>query len=90
MVSAQDIVLDRFLEPNYHMAPEQWVNSYPQMLVRVVPGLNEMIVHLGYNDQELQAITVVNPGWDAKWRQRDVNLVGNSAFKEALRSKHIL
>ena len=89
LVSPQDIILDRFLEPNYHVPPDQWVDSYLRMLDRVVPGLNQMIVHLGYDDPELQAITVVNPGWDAKWRQRDFDLVGNPVFKEALRSRHI-
>jgi predicted glycoside hydrolase/deacetylase ChbG (UPF0249 family) len=90
LVSPQDIVLDRFLEPNYHVPPDQWVESYLRMLDRVVPGLNEMIVHLGYDDQELRAITVVNHGWDGAWRQRDLDLVGNPVFKEALRSKHIV
>jgi hypothetical protein len=60
------------------------------MLDRIVPGLNEMIVHLGFDDAELQAITVVNRGWDAKWRQRDLDLVGNPVFIEALRSRHII
>jgi hypothetical protein len=90
MVSPQDIILDRFLEPNYHVPPDQWVDSYLRMLDRVVPGLNQMIVHLGYDDEELRAITVINPGWDAAWRQRDFDLVANPAFKEALRSKHII
>lgn len=90
LVSPQDVILDRFLEPNYHVPPDQWVDSYLRMLDRVVPGLNQMIVHLGYDDAELQAITIVNPGWDAKWRQRDLDLVGNPVFKEALRSRHIL
>jgi chitin disaccharide deacetylase len=90
MVSPNDIILDRFLEPDYHVPPDQWMASYLRMLDRVVPGLNEMIVHLGYDDPELQAITVVNPGWDAKWRQRDFDLVGNPAFKEALRNRNII
>ena len=90
LVSPQDIILDRFLEPNYHVPPDQWVDSYLRMLNRVVPGLNQMIVHLGYDDRELQAITVDNVGWGAAWRQRDLDLVGNPVFKEALRSKHII
>lgn len=89
LVSPQDIVLDQFLEPNYHVPPARWAESYFQMLDRVKPGLNEMIVHLGYDDAELRAITVGYSGWNAAWRQRDFNLVRSAAFKEALRSRNI-
>ncbi|MGH9326583.1 MAG: ChbG/HpnK family deacetylase [Terriglobia bacterium] len=89
MLSPNDIVLDQFLEPNYHVPPDQWADSYFRMLDRVQPGLNEMIVHLGYDDAELEAITVNHTGWGAAWRQRDFNLVTSPAFKEALRKRRI-
>lgn len=89
MLSADDIVIDQWLEPNYHVPPEQWTDTYVKMLDRVNPGLNEMIVHVGYDDSELQAITVGRPNWGSAWRQRDFDLVNSAAFQNALRDRKI-
>jgi chitin disaccharide deacetylase len=53
------------------------------------PGLNEMIVHLGYDNAELEAITEDHPDWGAAWRQRDFNAVTSPQFRMLLQENHI-
>ncbi|MGH7713471.1 MAG: polysaccharide deacetylase family protein, partial [Gemmatimonadaceae bacterium] len=48
------------------------------------PGLTEMIVHLGRDDAELQAVTVNHEPYGSAWRQRDFDVVMSAEFKKAL------
>ncbi len=90
MVSPQDIIQDRSLTVPDSTPPVKWLEAYMRMLDQVVPGFNEMVVHLGYDDPELQAVIGDYPGWSAARLQRDFDVLGNPMFKEALRSKHII
>jgi chitin disaccharide deacetylase len=54
------------------------------------PGLSELIVHLGYDDAELEAITVDHPDFGAAWRQRDFDTVMSLEFKRHLEENHII
>lgn len=89
MFSSRDIVLDSLVmfEPN--VPPAQWTSTYVKALDQMKPGLNEMIVHLGYDDAELQAITVDHPDYGAAWRQRDFEAVTSPQFKQALARNNI-
>jgi hypothetical protein len=49
-----------------------------------------MIVHLGHDDAELQAITVNHPDYGAAWRERDFHAVTSPEFKKALEDNHII
>ena len=49
-----------------------------------------MIVHLGHDDSELQAITVDHADFGAAWRQRDYDFVTSPEFKAALQENHIV
>jgi len=90
MLSPKDVKLDRLLVVHEGTKPEQWKQSYLGMLDEVKPGLNEMIFHLGYDDPELEAITAGYTHHEAKWRQRDFDVVRSAEFKEALRRNHLL
>ena len=48
-----------------------------------------MIVHLAYNDEEMQAITSAHPNWGAAWRQRDFDFVTSAAFRRVLQENHV-
>ena len=54
------------------------------------PGLTEMIVHLGRDDAELQAVMVDHVDYGAAWRQRDFDIVNSPEFKQALRDNHVI
>jgi hypothetical protein len=49
-----------------------------------------MIVHLGHDDAELQAVTVDHEPYGAAWRQRDYDIVTSAAFKQALQDNKII
>ena len=49
-----------------------------------------MIVHLGHDDAELQAITVNHPAWGAAWRQRDNDVLRSPEFRQALKDNGVI
>jgi predicted glycoside hydrolase/deacetylase ChbG (UPF0249 family) len=89
-LSPNDIVLDRTITASASLPPAHWMNFYRNALEHMKPGLNEMIVHLGYDNAELEAITVNHPAWGAAWRQRDFNAVTGSQFRKLLQQNHIV
>lgn len=90
MLAPNDVVLDSLtmFEPN--VPPERWTESYIQALKSLSPGLHELIVHLGWDDPELRAITLNHPDYGAAWRARDFKAVTSPEFKQALADSHII
>ena len=69
--------------------PSKWAESYNGFIAQLVPGINEIIVHLAYDDPEMQAVTIGHPDFGAAWRQRDFNYVVSEDFKSALKKNNV-
>ncbi len=90
LLSPNDIVLDSIVMFDARVPAGQWTESYLKALQGLKPGLNELIVHLGYDDAELEAITAEHPDYGAAWRERDFKAVTSPEFKKALEDNHII
>jgi predicted glycoside hydrolase/deacetylase ChbG (UPF0249 family) len=90
MLSPKDVVLDSLVMFNPGVTPNEWTATYVKALGALGPGLHELIVHLGYDDAELQAITQGHPDYGAAWRQRDFNAVTSAEFQQAIKRNHII
>ena len=60
------------------------------MLAPLPPGTYELIVHLAYDNGEIQAATFDHPDWGAEWRQNDIDTVSSPAFQKFLRDQHFI
>jgi hypothetical protein len=69
---------------------DQWKEFYGTAIKNLKPGLSEMIVHLGHDDAELQAVTIDHPDFGSAWRQRDYDVVTSPEFKKILEENHIV
>jgi chitin disaccharide deacetylase len=76
------------LEPQ--MVQDEWIGAYKKAIAGMVPGLNQMIVHLGYDDSEMQEICKGHFDYGSEWRNRDLDLVTGKEFKELLKSNKII
>jgi chitin disaccharide deacetylase len=88
-LSDQDVVLDAVVIANPDLPHEQWKDFYLNAIKALKPGLTEMIVHLGHDDAELQAI-MGQEAFGSAWRQRDYDFVTSLAFKQALQENHVI
>ncbi|MGH9397102.1 MAG: polysaccharide deacetylase family protein [Terriglobia bacterium] len=86
----KDIVLDHLITAAADLSPSHWMGFYRHAIQNMQPGLNLMIVHFGYDNAELEAITENHPNWGAAWRQREFNTVTSPEFKRLLKENHIV
>lgn len=68
---------------------ENWNAFYTNVIKDIQPGLNVLLVHLGDDTPELQQMMIDHPGWGAKWRNLDSEILESSAFKELMKQEKI-
>ena len=83
------IIIDQF-----HMLPEgtdinQIKDYYFDVIENLSPGLSQIIVHLGKDEEELREITVDHPNFDYRWRQLDFDIFNSDEFKNHLKKHDI-
>lgn len=87
--TVHNVVVDQFITAYKAVPADQWHVYYDQALEQLKPGLNEIIFHLAYDNDEMQAVTIDHPDFGAAWRQNDFNYVTSEAFKTLLEKKGI-
>jgi len=89
-LSAQDVLLDTVIFAGPEVPRDQWKAFYLKSIANLKPGLSEIIVHLGRDDSELQAVMVNHEPYGSAWRQRDYDVVTSPEFKKALQDNHVI
>jgi predicted glycoside hydrolase/deacetylase ChbG (UPF0249 family) len=85
-----DVLLDGVIIAGDNVPRDKWKEFYLNAIANLKPGLTEMIVHLGHDDAELQAVTVNHEPYGSAWRQRDYDVVTSPEFKKALQDNHVI
>ena len=68
---------------------EDWFNLYTSKIKSLAPGLNVFLLHLGYDNEELRAVTVDHPEYGSLWRQLDYDVFNSKEFKKVLKDNDI-
>jgi predicted glycoside hydrolase/deacetylase ChbG (UPF0249 family) len=89
-LSEKDIIVDSVVIANPTVHANEWREFYVNAVKNLKPGLTEIIVHLGHDDAELQAVTLEHPDYGSAWRQRDYEIVTSPEFKKALEENHVI
>jgi predicted glycoside hydrolase/deacetylase ChbG (UPF0249 family) len=87
--AATDIIVNGLFQAGPQVSPAALEDYYLSVLRDLQPGLNQLIVHVGFDDPELRAITQDQQAYGAAWRQRDFEIVMSDKFKSALREHDI-
>lgn len=90
VLSDKDIVVDAVEMASPEVQRKDWKNYYVNIVKNLKPGLTELIVHLGHDDSELQAVMLDHPDYGAAWRQRDYDVMTSPEFKKALEENHVI
>jgi hypothetical protein len=83
------VSLDRVAIIHHDAAAEEWTSYYTRVLRSLRPGINELLIHPGYNDVELRTLFDGRLEWGAAWRQRDFDFFTSDAFRSLLLEKDI-
>lgn len=89
MIEQNNVLLDGLFMLNAAPEDGSWSEAYRQMLERIEPGLNQMIVHLAIDNDEMQAISINHPDFGSAWRQNDLDFVTSKEFQEMLKENNI-
>lgn len=87
---ASDVMVDNVVIAGPEIPRDKWKQFYLDAIAALKPGLTEMIVHLGHDDAELQAVTVNHEPYGSAWRQRDYEVMTSAEFKKALRDNGVI
>jgi predicted glycoside hydrolase/deacetylase ChbG (UPF0249 family) len=90
MLTPNDIVPDVVIMASQTGTPEQWRRYYLDAIRNLKPGLTEILLHLGYDDAELRAVTVGWDAWGSKWRQQDYDVLTSAEFRQALKDNGVV
>jgi predicted glycoside hydrolase/deacetylase ChbG (UPF0249 family) len=88
LLKDSDILPDA-IEMATNVKPENWASYYLGLITSLKPGLTELIVHLAYDDAEMQAITEGHPAYGSAWRQRDFDVITSPEFQQALKNNRV-
>ena len=89
LLTPNDIVIDKIAEATPAVTPEKWNDFYAELLKKLEPGVTEISVHIGYDDEEFRAATFNHPNWGAAWRQRDFEFFNSETFRRLLAENRI-
>lgn len=81
------VLISQVLEMHPGTPRAQWLDAYKKMLAPLTPGSYQLVVHLAYNDDEMQGATADHPNWGAEWRQNDFDLVRSAEFQKFLKDQ---
>jgi predicted glycoside hydrolase/deacetylase ChbG (UPF0249 family) len=89
-LTENDVLVDAVVIAGENIPRDQWKEWYLKSIAELKPGLTEMIVHLGHDDAELQAVMVNHEPYGSAWRQRDYDVMNSPEFKKALADNHVI
>ena len=85
--AAKTALVDRVVSIDPGVAASDWLAAYKKMLEPLPPGTYQLIVHLGYDDEEMRGATWDHPNWGSAWRQSDFDLVKSAEFRDFLKAQ---
>ena len=68
----------------------EWHTFYDNLIKQLKPGLTEIIFHLAYDNEEMQAVTIDHPDFGSAWRQNDFDYVTSDELKWQLKENNII
>jgi predicted glycoside hydrolase/deacetylase ChbG (UPF0249 family) len=83
------ITIDNFQMLSAESVNGDWKSMYANFIKAVTPGLNEIVVHLSYDNDEMKGIAQGHEDYGSSWRQKDFDLVMSDSFKKLLRDNQI-
>ena len=89
VLNPDDVYIDRILDINQTVPAQDWTKFYSDAIKKLEPGVTEVVIHLAYDDAEMQGATVNHPAWGAAWRQRDFEFFTSNAFRKLLQENQI-
>jgi hypothetical protein len=84
---ADEMLVQKVISIDPGVPAEKWTAWYEDQLKPLGPGVYQIIVHLAFDDDEMQGIAKDHPDWGAAWRQHDFDMVKSTEFHQFLKDQ---
>jgi len=88
-VTDRDVIVDRVIIASGRDYKAGMENFYIQQLKSLQPGLNVLLLHAAYDNDEMKAVTVDHEDYGAAWRQQDFNFFTSAQCKKLITDEKI-
>ncbi len=89
MVKEEFVLVESFFMLNEQKPGISWLEAYAEMVEKMGPGLNQLIVHVAIDNAEMQSVAINHPDFGSAWRQNDLDLLSSKKFRELLKKNDI-
>jgi len=89
MLTPTDVMVNRVFIATPEDFSEGMDLYYTNVLNNLEPGLNVLLIHLAFDDEEMQAITIDHKEWGAEWRQEDYDFFTSDKCRTLLKDNNI-
>ncbi|MGI9549613.1 MAG: polysaccharide deacetylase family protein [Aurantibacter sp.] len=90
MLNDKDVVVDQLITAGPEDFERGMEQFYIKSLNELEPGLNCLLIHLAYDDEEMQGVTIDHPEWGAAWRQADFDFFTSPECEKLLKDNNIV
>ena len=88
-LTKNSVITNTIIMNNDKLEKEAAFKFYDETIANLPPGLNELIVHLGKDNEELQATCIAHPSFGSSWRQHDLDYILSPHLELLLESNGI-
>jgi predicted glycoside hydrolase/deacetylase ChbG (UPF0249 family) len=89
LITDSDVLVDKVFMAYPDDYKKGMASYYTKVISSLQPGLNCILLHAAYNNEEMQAVTVDHPDYGAAWRQADFDFFSSEACKKLLADQNI-
>ncbi|MDG2451084.1 MAG: polysaccharide deacetylase family protein [Saprospiraceae bacterium] len=88
-ITKDDIIIESILTANVPDYESGMAAYYEKTLRNLSSGVNVLLIHLAFNNTEMQAVTIGKEPWGALWRQQDFDFFTSTKCKEIIEDEEI-
>ncbi len=88
-ITKDDIIIESILTANVPNYESGMAAYYEKTLRNLSSGVNVLLIHLAFNNAEMQAVTIGKEPWGALWRQQDFDFFTSTECKEIIEDEGI-
>lgn len=83
-------VIDQIVSATAQEYDEKGMEEYyTNLLNNLQPGITALLIHVAFDDAEMQAVTLRHPYWNSPWRQADYDFFTSEKAKNLIEDNHI-
>ncbi len=85
----ETVLIDHLVIASPQVPADGWEGFYTRAIENLQPGVTEIIIHVGFDDAELQSVAIDHPDYGSAWRQRDFDFFTSERCAKLLEQHHV-